>query len=608
VPDLIHQLPEHIANQIAAGEVIQRPASAVKELLENAVDAGATEIRLIIRDGGKSLVQVSDNGNGMSEGDARLSILRHATSKIRTMEDLFLIRTMGFRGEALASIAAVSSLELRTRLPDQDLGILLVAENSKLVRSEPCACPAGTSVAMKNLFFSVPARRNFLKSDSVELRHIIEEFMRVALGFPGIFFSMENNGTQIYHFDKGNLKQRILQVLGSQYNARLVSVKESTEYLEIQGMVGKPDTARRTRGDQYFFVNNRFIRSPYLHHALISAYSGMIPPDSHPMYILYMQVDPAHIDINVHPTKQEIKFEDERLIYSFLQSAVKHALAQSSISPSLDFGLDPVIQHSAAVSQPFTDKEKEAATETSIYQEFTQKHQAHLIKPDSNLKHWKDLYEHEEKPLLAGETEAVFPSGELPGLPQLPENKEPVQIHQRYILSLISSGFILIDPQSARERILYERFTAAVNGKATPSQQSLFPLTLHFQGGDSVLLGEMMPELHMIGYQLEPFGQQDFLLRGSPADLGGANPQVILEQLLEQVRQHSATLTIDRRENILRTLARLHAAPSAGPLSVAQMQHLIDALFACETPRFTPWGNPTYLAFRLDELQKMFGR
>lgn len=364
MPDKILLLPDNIANQIAAGEVIQRPASAVKELLENAVDAGATEIKLIINDAGKSLIQVIDNGSGMSETDARMCFERHATSKIQTIEDLFHIRTMGFRGEALASIAAVAQVELKTKKADEETGIYIEVENSVVKKQEPVAVPNGTSIAMKNLFFNVPARRNFLKSNAAEMRHIVDEFTRVAMSFPTIQFSLTANSQQLFHLEAGSLKQRIVQLLGNNYNAKLVTVKEDTDYMNIYGFVGKPETAKKTRGDQYFFVNNRFIKSPYLNHAVMNAYQEMIPGDSFPLYVLFIDLDPTVVDVNVHPTKQEIKFEDEKIIYAFVQAAIKHALAQFSVTPTLDFDLDASIQQLPSVQQPFTEKKQDAAAST----------------------------------------------------------------------------------------------------------------------------------------------------------------------------------------------------------------------------------------------------
>jgi DNA mismatch repair protein MutL len=393
VPDKIVLLPDNIANQIAAGEVIQRPASAVKELMENAVDAGASDIKLIINDAGKSLMQVIDNGSGMSETDARMCFERHATSKILTIEDLFHIRTMGFRGEALASIAAVAQVELKTKRATDEAGTYLEIENSAVKRQEPVAAANGTSIAMKNLFFNVPARRNFLKSNAAEMRHIVDEFTRIALSFPHIFFSLTSNGQELFHLEAGSLKQRIVQLLGNNYNAKLVTVKEETDYLNIYGFVGKPEIAKKTRGDQYLFVNNRFIKSAYLNHAVMNAYQEMISSDSFPMYVLFIDLDPTQVDVNVHPTKQEIKFEDEKIVYAFVQAAVKHALAQFSVTPTLDFDLDPSIQQLSSIQQPFTEEKKSAATSTSIFKGFTQKHQAHFIEPSkrADLKHWKNF-------------------------------------------------------------------------------------------------------------------------------------------------------------------------------------------------------------------------
>jgi len=367
MPNPIQLLPPHIANQIAAGEVIQRPASAVKELLENAVDSGATEIKLVVVDAGKSLLQVIDNGRGMDPVDARNCFERHATSKINAIEDLFTIKTMGFRGEALASIAAVAQVSMKTKTAEQELGTAIEIENSTIVDQTPCACEVGTSISMKNLFFNVPARRNFLKSNVVELKHITDEFMHVALAFPNIFFSMTSNGQEVFHLEKGNLKQRIIQLMGNSYATRLVQVEEKTDYLNVFGFIGKPDTAKKTRGDQYLFVNNRFIRNAYLNHAVVSAYEELIQPGSFPFFVLFIDLDPAHVDVNVHPTKQEIKFDDDKIVYAFIKSAIRHALAQFSIAPALDFELDPNIQQLDAVEKPFTQVRQEQAASGGLY-------------------------------------------------------------------------------------------------------------------------------------------------------------------------------------------------------------------------------------------------
>ncbi|HVI45930.1 MAG TPA: DNA mismatch repair endonuclease MutL [Chitinophaga sp.] len=629
--DIINLLPDNIANQIAAGEVIQRPASAVKELLENAVDAGATEIQLIIKDAGKELVQVIDNGGGMSETDARMCFERHATSKIQSIEDLFQIRTMGFRGEALASIAAVSQVELKSRKKGVDLGTYIEIDNSRVNKQEPCQTAEGTNIAMKNLFFNVPARRNFLKSNTAEMRHIVDEFIRVAMAFPQLQFSLVSNNQQLFYLEKGSLKQRIVAILGQHYNSRLVNVKESTDYMNVYGFVGKPETAKKTRGDQFFFVNNRFIKSPYLHHAVMSAFADIIPADSFPLYVLFIDVNPEHVDINVHPTKQEIKFDDEKVMYAFIQATVKHALAQFSVTPTLDFDLDPNIQSLDAVSKPFTAQQKEDSTQSPLYKSFTQANQAHMIdksSSSSNLRHWKDLYEKtpaapEEKYTVSAYSEEepeTRPAVTYESQPHATasviderwqdtptDQKVPVQVHQQYILSQIKSGFILIDQHAAHERILYERYMRALQETPIATQQSLFPQSLQLLPADAVMITEMLPELQSLGYELEPFGNNTFVVRGTPADLQGGNDQATIEGLLEQFK-HFSELKLNRREQLIRSMARNNAIPAGKVLSSREMQNIIDELFACSMPNVAPGGKFTFISFKLTDLARMFER
>ncbi|ULQ56140.1 DNA mismatch repair endonuclease MutL [Flavihumibacter rivuli] len=614
--DIIQLLPDHIANQIAAGEVIQRPASAVKELLENAVDAGATEIKLIINDAGKSLVQVIDNGKGMSETDARLCFERHATSKIRQIEDLFHIQTMGFRGEALASIAAVAQVEMKTRRADDEVGTYIEIENSMVVRQEPCAAAVGTSISMKNLFFNVPARRNFLKSNAAEMRHIIDEFIRVAMSFPHVFFSLTHNGQQVFHLDKGSLKQRIVQVLGSQYNSKLVPVQEKTDYLNIQGFVGKPDAARKTRGDQYFFVNNRFIRSAYLNHAIMQAYQDLIAADSFPLYVLFIDLNPEQIDVNVHPTKQEIKFEDEKIVYAFVQAAVKHALAQFSITPTLEFDIDASIQQLDAVSKPFTEEKKAAASSSGLFKSFTQQHQAHFIdsgKPAaSGLKNWSDFFEPAQKE-TGGQTDRLEyeqPSGfdwEIPKKKwQLLENAEFLQIQQQYIIAPITQGFLLIHQQYAHERVLYERYAAALVGRAVSTQRSLFPVTMDLPPADAALLNELLPDLAQLGYLVEPFGQNSFVIQGTPADVLQGNERVAIEHLLDQYKHFSSDVKFSKRERLIRSLAAQHAIRTGTNLTNREMLQLAEDLLVCAQPNTTPTGQATFIEFNKDYLLRLF--
>jgi DNA mismatch repair protein MutL len=602
LPDIIHLLPDNLANQIAAGEVIQRPASAVKELLENAVDAGATEIRLFVQEAGKSLIQVIDNGTGMSETDARLSFERHATSKIRNIDDLFHIRTMGFRGEALASIAAVAQVELKTRRAEDETATCIVIENSRVVRQEPIAAPAGTSIAMRNLFFNVPARRNFLKSNPAEMRHIVDEFVRVAMAYPSIFFSMNSNGQELMHLEKGSLKQRIVQILGNSHSSKLVSVQENTDYLNIYGFVGKPETAKKTRGDQYLFVNNRFIRSAYLNHAVMNAYTEMIAAESFPLYVLFIDLDPTQVDVNVHPTKQEIKFEDEKIIYAFVQAAVKHSLAQFSITPTLDFDLDPAIQRLDAVSKPISEENRAAVASSSLYKNFTQKHQAHFIEPTnkSELRHWKDFYEGGS---ALGEQQPAAPVRIQPI-----ENAPLQQLLNTYIVTPTNRSFILVHQQAAHERILYERFAAAAAGKSIPSQHSMFPVTLTLSAPDAILLGELLPDLLTLGYAIEPFGKDSFIVRGTPADTGQGGEKPALENLLEQYKHFSSEIRLTKREKLIRSMARQQAVKPGRVLSEKEMRSLVDDLFACVQHNITPGGDPTYIEFKKDYVEKLFGR
>jgi DNA mismatch repair protein MutL len=623
VNDIIQLLPDNIANQIAAGEVIQRPASAVKELLENAVDAGATEIRLIIADAGKALIQVVDNGKGMSDADARMAFERHATSKIRQIEDLFRIRTMGFRGEALASVAAVSQVEMRTRRATEELGTLIEIENSRVIRQEACSCPVGTSISMKNLFFNIPARRNFLKSNAAELRHIVDEFIRVAMSFPDIFFSLTSNGQEVFHLETGSLKQRIVQILGNNYNAKLVNVAEKTDYMNIYGFVGKPETARKTRGDQYFFVNNRFIKSAYLNHAVNTAFEEMIPKDSFPGYVLFIDLDPSQVDINVHPTKQEIKFEDEKIIYAFVQAAVKHALAQFSIAPSLDFTLNADIQQLDAVNKPFTTDKKDAAASSSLYQTFTQKNQAHFIEKENKgeLKHWRSFFEKSDDPQTRAipvpqhqenEDDAVVG---IPGLMkarnqalQVLPDTPLLQLHNTYIIASTQSGFVLVHQQLAHERILYDKYSVAAHGKQMPTQKSLFPTSLELPAADASLLHELLPDLLAIGYHVEPFGHNSFVIQGIPADITAGNEKHAIELLIEQFKHFSSDVKFSKREKLVRCMARQQAIKAGQSLSQKEMLVLIEELFACNTPNLTPTGSPTYLEFKEDYLDRMFGK
>jgi len=645
--DLIELLPDNIANQIAAGEVIQRPASAVKELMENSIDAGATQVKLIVQDAGKSLVQVIDNGRGMSVTDARMSFERHATSKIRNIEDLFKLRTMGFRGEALASIAAVAQVELKTKRAADEHGTAIEIENSFVTKQEPVAFPNGTSIAMKNLFFNVPARRNFLKSNAAEMRHIVDEFIRVALSFPDVLFSLNSNGQEVFHLEKGTLKQRIIQILGAQYNARLVSVQEKTDYLDIEGFVGKPEAAKRTRGDQYFFVNNRFIRSAYLNHAVMTAFQQMIPSDSFPLYVLFIDIDPSRVDVNVHPTKQEIKFEDEKIVYAFVQAAVKHALAQFSITPSLDFDLDPTIQHLDAVSKPFSDEMKTGIESSSLFQTFTRKNQAHFIEPSDNsqLAHWRNREMEEENfnasvagvgasktsgfisdhetavsdETATGETATDEADVRNPSLQSIynrfsadplfrNEELTLTQLQNTYIICETGGGFLLIHQQAAHERVLYEKMMLALSGKPLSTQPGLFPVTLTLSTADAVLLQELIPALLQLGYAIEPFGKDSFIVQGVPAGFEEGNAKKVIEQLLEHCKHSGNEKSDSLQDKMIRSLAWQQAVKPGTVLSVTEMRSLTENLFRCLQPNIAPNGKPVFIDFKKDYMEKLFGR
>jgi DNA mismatch repair protein MutL len=610
VSETIHLLPDHIANQIAAGEVIQRPASAVKELLENAVDAEATEIRLIINEAGKSLIQVIDNGKGMSEKDAQNAFARHATSKIRSIEDLFEIRTMGFRGEALASIAAVAQVQLKTKRPEDEVGTEVSIENSKVISTAPVATPVGTSISMKNLFFNVPARRNFLKSNSAELKHILEEFTRVALAFPEIYFNLHNNGQEVYHWDAGSFKQRAIQVLGNHYQSKLVTVGEHTDYLTISGFVGKPETAKKTRSDQYFFVNRRFIKSAYLHHAIANAFEGLIAKDSFPSYILYIDVDPSKVDINVHPTKQEIKFEDDKIIYAFVQAAVKHALAQFSIAPSLDFSLDADIQQLDAIQKPFSDSQVQETSRKSLYEGFTQKNQAHFIPKtgQAGQQDWKSFF----TDIPSANQEFIVKPSSM-GLYKedaslsVPEDAFLMQLHQTYIIAPTKSGLIIIHQQLAHERVLYEKYQRA-SAQPHATQKSLFPVVLELSASDAVLLEEMVEDLANIGYEIEAFGQNSFIIQGIPADVLAGNEKNAIELLLEQFKHFSADLKFSKREKLIRCMARQMAIKAGQNLGQKEMHSLIESLSECDIPNTTASGAPTFIEFNEDYLDRLFSK
>lgn len=597
--DIIQLLPDSIANQIAAGEVIQRPSSVVKELIENAVDAESTDIKLVIKNAGKTLIQVIDNGVGMSDTDARMSLERHATSKIRKATDLFHITTKGFRGEALASIAAIAQMEMITKRADEELGRRLVIEGSKVKSQEPCQAHQGTTFSVKNLFYNIPARRKFLKSDPVELKHIIEEFKRVALAHPSIAFSLYHNDNEVYILPKGNLRQRIVGVIGKSTNEKLVPIDQETEIIGLSGYVGKPEAVKRTKGDQYIFVNNRFIKSNYFAHAIRSAYEEMIPPKTYPLYVLYIDIDPSKIDINIHPTKTEIKFEDERIIYNYLRVAVKHALGQYSIAPVLDFDSDT----------NFTERSRSSKQFTPINDEYNFK----IKTPRQERQNWEELYsilQQEEETKEVKQESIVVPGtiadGAFSSKERLDQEREPYAIHNSYILNQIKSGYLIIDQQAAHERILYERYMSKIQGQKALTQKELFPRTLELDSGRAAILTEILPRINKIGFEVEKFGGATFLIHGAPAELEeGIDTTGVMEELIENYTENRS-MNIGIEENICRSLAVSAAIKRGKKLTTEEMRLLVDQLFACEVPYKSPNGRKCFITMDLNEINKKF--
>ncbi len=611
--DIIQLLPDSVANQIAAGEVVQRPASAVKELIENALDAGSTNIKLIVKDAGKTLIQVIDNGCGMSETDARMCFERHATSKIRKAEDLFAIRTMGFRGEAMASIAAIAQLEMKTKRIGDELGVKIDIEGSELKNQEANNCAEGTSISVKNLFYNIPARRNFLKSDSVELRHIIDEFQRVAIPNPTVALSLHHNNVEVFHLEVGSLKQRLMALFGASYNNKLVPVEENTGIVKITGFVIKPEFAKKTRGEQFFFLNKRFIKNQYLHHAVQSAFEGVLPKDSYASYFLLLDVDPKTIDINIHPTKTEVKFEDEKAIYAFLRSTVKKSLGQFNIAPSIDFDQEahlynmPLKPSDGVYKQPIIKVD-------GNYNPFNNDNRgvAKLSEREvSNKSNWEKMYSRHSNNQFEFELKKEEESQQTIHTDWDNERHESnkkitYQLHNKYILTHIKTGFMVIDQQGAHERILYERILDQFEKHKSATQQELFPKTIELNPSDFVLVKELQPEIQAMGFDIREFGKNVYVIHGVPADTINYDSAVLLEGLIENYKQNLLELKSDKRENLARSMARNMSIKSGNPLSQEEMNNLIDELFACKMPYSTANGKPTITTFSTDDLDKRF--
>jgi len=606
MPDIINLLPDTLANQIAAGEVIQRPASAVKEMLENAIDAEANDIHLILKDAGKQLIQVIDNGKGMSDTDARMCFERHATSKINTIDDLFNVRTMGFRGEALASIAAVARVELKSRQEKDEAGTSIIIENGQVQSQEVCQTPSGTSLAIKNLFYNVPARRNFLKTNSTEMRHIVDEFTRIALANPSVGFKMTHNDGQLYHLESSGiepsrkkLKQRILALLGNSLHDKLVAVSEETDFIQINGFCGTPDAATKTRGQQFFFVNNRFIKSAYLNHAIKGAYSQILSKDAFPMFVLFIDTDPQRIDINVHPTKQEIKFEEDKIIYAFVNSAVKHALSKFSITPSIDFNVDASIENLAALNQPFTAEKQTNTKDDFLYQSFTQKGQAHFLPKTNERQDWKERFAIQDQLDIIEPTETENSTSFTEKMPNY------FQVNNVYVGFSQSQKVYLIHQQNAHERVLYERFSHAQENNIS-IQKCLVPQTWELSAADAIVINELLEELLSLGFELEAFGGNTFIIQGVPADVPSGQEMNVLEELIDHYKYATAKGKHSKRERLMRTMARQKSIRAGKKLSIDEMHELVQQLFACQFPTENFDGEKTMIVLSSSEIDGLF--
>jgi DNA mismatch repair protein MutL len=602
--DIIQLLPDNIANQIAAGEVVQRPASVVKELLENSVDAGADKISLIIKDAGKLLVQVLDNGKGMSERDARMCFERHATSKIKHSEDLFNLFTYGFRGEAMASIAAVAQLELRTRREEDEVGTCVRIDGSELKSQEPVACDKGSSISVRNLFYNVPARRNFLKSNPVEQRHIFDEFHRVALAYPEIAMSLHQNDLEAYNLPKEKLAQRIVNIFGKSYQGQLIPCSEDTEVVKIHGYIGKPEFARKSRGEQFFFVNGRYIRSSYLNHAISFAYGELLGEESFPFYVLFLEIDPKRIDVNVHPTKTEIKFDDEKSVYHIIRAAVKKALATHNIIPAIDYDLNVNFG-----TNPW-EKEQGTKFDTGSGNSFNKK---------QNNQDWASLLEgfrntstREEPSMETIKLESKINDSIENGEGRLnkdllySDNTTTFQLHQRYIVTQIKSGMALIDQQAAHERILFEKYLNMLQNKYVASQQFLFPQSIELNASDFELVMEMEEEIKALGFVFNVFGKNTIVVNGIPADLPKNSDKNVFENLIEEYKRNQNELSMDRHENLALSIARKSAIKAGTKLTLTEMNSLIDQLFACKVPNYAPGGNQTVILMSMEKIATLF--
>lgn len=612
--DIIQLLPDHVANQIAAGEVVQRPASVVKELLENAIDAGATSVKLIIKESGKTLIQVVDDGMGMSPTDARLSFERHATSKIKNAQDLFNLNTKGFRGEALASIAAIAHVEMHTRQGSEELGTAIKIEGSKIIAQDVVATPAGTSISVKNLFFNIPARRNFLKSNQVELRHITDEFHRVALAHPQVSFNFYNNGNELFNLVAASYRKRIVNIFGSRANEKLVPVEEETQVVKISGFICKPEFAKKSRGEQFFFVNNRFIRSPYLYHAVVNAFEGIIRPDTHPGYFLFLQVDPSSIDINIHPTKTEIKFDDEQTLYAILRSTIKHSLGQFNIAPVLDFEKDQNLE------TPYAYKNLGAPLpKVTVDARFNPFKTGSLQGTPQGFrkksaKGWEEMYvglassDSSEEDFSSTDFESeTITSSIFEGIKEAEETHvTTLQLRRKYIVSTIKSGLLLIHQNRAHQRVLYEKFLRTITVKETTSQQLLFPLSLSFSSADMNIIRQISEQLRCLGFLFEDTEKDKLVISGVPVLIPENEVGIVLDQLISDYQEEVPEDSFSQSDVLAKALCKTLAVKTGDILDSNSQLVLLNDLFGCKEPGVSPFNKPTYNTISETEIDKKF--
>ena len=600
--DIIQLLPDHVANQIAAGEVVQRPASVVKELLENAIDAGATNIKLLLKDAGKTLIQVIDDGKGMSTTDARMSFERHATSKIQKAEDLFNLSTKGFRGEALASIAAIAHVELKTKPANEELGTSIKIEGSKIISQDFISTGEGTSLAVKNLFYNIPARRNFLKSDTVETRHIIDEFQRVALAHADISFLLHHNNNEVYHLKAGNLRQRIVAVFGTKMNEKLVPIDEKTDIVAIQGFVAKPEFSKRKRGEQFFFVNDRFIKSSYLNHAVVNAFDGLLEQGAHPSYFLYLTVPANTIDINIHPTKTEIKFDNEKALYAMLRATVKHSLGQYNVAPVLDFNRD------AGLDTPYHFKGGSASgsvpkisvdPDFNPFKEEQQKEINFPFKREKETQSWESLYT-SVSTTDAEQNESLFE--------HLQEEKtqKTFQIQRKYVLSLIKSGVVLINQSLAHQRVLYEEFLESITIREANSQQLLFPVKISFSSAEIEMIYTIKTELENAGFSFDQFTKDSVTIKGIPVSVTESKITIILEELLNDINLEVPDASFSHFDVMAKSFAKTLSIKTGTLLSEKEQESLVNNLFSCKEPTISPFGKATFKTLTLNQIDNLF--